>query len=123
MDGRRFDEMTRSLAASANRRRVLKGMLGLGSVALAGSRLDARAARRGFAGPGRSTPTPPSVVCPAYPTTCWRGEQPFDYGCRPSCWNAGFGVCGVCQDLLDACCNGQPSGDCDVVVSLDACDI
>ncbi|HET9660938.1 MAG TPA: hypothetical protein VFP05_11455 [Thermomicrobiales bacterium] len=120
MDGQRFDAMTRALATSANRRRLLKGMFGLGSVALAGSRLDAEAARRGFAGPRRSTP--PSVACPSYPTTCWRGSQPFDYGCRPSCWNAGFGVCGVCQDLLDACCADQPSGQCDVVVSLEACE-
>jgi len=54
MDDQRFDSLVRSFASGANRRQILKGVLGLGA-GVAGAALtamdDADAARRGFPGP------------------------------------------------------------------------
>ena len=60
MDDRRFDALVKSVAAGTSRRAVLKGLLGLGGVAVAGGALlddDAQAARR-------PTPTPKPPTCP-----------------------------------------------------------
>lgn len=60
MDDRRFDSLTKSLARGASRREVLKGLLGLGGVAVVGGTVlegDADAARR-------PTPTPRPPTCP-----------------------------------------------------------
>jgi hypothetical protein len=54
MDDQRFVALTKRIG-SGNRRGFLKGLLGLGGVALGGSLLidEADAARRGYAGPKR----------------------------------------------------------------------
>src|SRR5215218_1827607 len=60
MDDKRFDGLTRLIALGSSRRSVLKGLLGLGGAALAGSAAldgDGEAARR-------PTPTPTPVKCP-----------------------------------------------------------
>src|SRR5690349_19357999 len=84
MDDRRFDSLVKSLARGGSRRSVLKGMLGLGSAAVAGGMLledDASAARR-------PTPTPTPVKCPGKQTpvngvcTC-PGTAPNK--CGPDC--------------------------------------
>ncbi|HET9660939.1 MAG TPA: hypothetical protein VFP05_11460 [Thermomicrobiales bacterium] len=51
MNDRRFEAMARPLEAVGTRRQVLGSALVLGGVMLAGSRLEARAARRGYSGP------------------------------------------------------------------------
>jgi hypothetical protein len=67
MDDRRFDSLTKALAKGKSRRTVLKGLLGLGSAAIAGSIVldgDSEAARR----PKNPTPTP--VRCPGRQIPC-----------------------------------------------------
>ena len=63
MDDHAFDGVAKRIGAG-NRRVLLKGVLGLGGLALAGGlrRSDADAARRGFGGPG----VPKRADCPAY---------------------------------------------------------
>lgn len=61
MDDRRLDRITRTVAASGNRRDVLKGLLGIGAGAgVAGTFLGhgTEAARLGFSGPVFPTWTP-----------------------------------------------------------------
>src|SRR6478736_446946 len=102
MDDRRFDALARAVARGTSRRSVLKGLLGLGGVAIAGDALleeDALAARR-------PTPTPKPPRCP--------GQQiPCAAGC---CCPAGLETCGpACctEDSIPAplpghseCCDG-----------------
>ncbi len=59
MDDHRFDALAKRLG-TGNRRGFLKGLIGLGGVALGGIVLvdDAEAARRGYAGPGIGGPQP-----------------------------------------------------------------
>src|SRR5215211_1549935 len=68
MDDKRFDSITRALASGANRRTVLKGLLGLGGIAAVGSvardQNPTGAARR----PTNPSPTP--VKCPGQQTPC-----------------------------------------------------
>lgn len=63
MDDHAFDVMAKRIGAGS-RRGFLKGVLGLGGLALAGgvSRGEAEAARRGFSGPS----VPKREDCPAY---------------------------------------------------------
>jgi hypothetical protein len=63
MDDHAFDAVAKQIGA-ANRRSVLRGLVGLGALALAGGSVwgDADAARRGFSGPGGSK----RDDCPAY---------------------------------------------------------
>ncbi len=102
MDDRRFDSLTKSLAAGANRRSLLKGFLGLSGAAVAGSmwfREDASAARR-------PTPTPKPVTCPGIQV--WDGSQcacPTGTKCGPDCCQSG----GTCCD--NACCYGNCYGE------------
>lgn len=65
MDDRRFDTISRKLASGASRRVVLRGLLGLGGVAVAaGTELHrADAARRGFSGPPIIRLPVPSTQC------------------------------------------------------------
>jgi hypothetical protein len=95
VDDHRFDSVARSLAEGANRRTVLKAMLGLGAGALTGAVVtanDADAARRGFPGPHLFPICTPQ--CDG--TTCG------DDGCGGSCSCASG--CGNClpEDLPDA---------------------
>ncbi len=84
MDDRRFDSLAKAVASGASRRSVIKGILGLGGTAIAGSVLlggDAEAARR-------PTPTPKPVKCPGRQT--WSGSQCVCPGdapekCGPDC--------------------------------------
>jgi hypothetical protein len=76
MDDQRFDSIARKLASSTSRRAALKGLLGIGGVAVAGLAGSGQtdAARRGFSGPSFSlTPTP---ICVANGNTC--PEDPAD---------------------------------------------
>ena len=95
MDGRRFDTLTRSRAEGASRRTLLKGFLGIGSVAIAGQQSIAEAARR-------PSPTPRPSTCP--------GEQHWD-GSHCVC-SAGV-TCGPdCCETVAQCCDNAccPSG-------------
>lgn len=73
MHDERFDNAVKGLARGRSRRSVMAGLLGLGGVAasalVAG---PAEAARRGFAGPFKSTPFVPSDHCPSG-TECQNG--------------------------------------------------
>ncbi len=113
MDDRRFDSLTKSLAAGANRRTLLKGLLGLGGAATAGSILlddDADAARR-------PTPTPKPPSCPGQQTpvggqcVCQTPKAPGPEKCGPDCCNpAGIGAAhSECCD--NACCYGVCYGE------------
>jgi hypothetical protein len=116
MDSRRFDSLTRSLASSGNRRAVLKGLLGLGGVALGGAGLhEAGAARRGYTGPPLFQPTPtPTPVCPPQSSTdclgaadgctCASGNgQCVQQTCRYPC-PGGSGQCGDNPIVPATCC-------------------
>jgi hypothetical protein len=85
MDDRKFDTITRTLASGTSRRRMLKGLLGLGGMAVAAAGLqDASAARRGFTGPTFPRPEPTEPPC-INPNVC--------------------AVSGCCAGFI--CCNGQ----------------
>jgi hypothetical protein len=97
--GSQFDRLTRGLATGASRRSVLKGLLGLGGVAVSVDR--AEAARR-------PTPTPKPPSCP--------GQQHWEDGacvcpdgsdkCGPACCPTGQAEC--CDN---ACCYGECYGE------------
>lgn len=104
MDGSRFDQLTRGLGRGGNRRTFLRGLLGVGGVAAAGSSLrgaDTEAARR-------PTPTPKPVKCPGMQT--WNGTRCACPGgsseCGPDCCPNGQAAC--CDN---ACCYGQCYGE------------
>lgn len=108
MDDRSFDTLAKGLAQGRSRRSLLKGLLGLGSAAVAGSIAvsGTDAARRGYAGP-----LPKPTVVPG-PQTC---DPQTCYGCH-ECVG---GVCTDqpktnCYDHTDQClaayCN--PDGGC-----------
>ena len=101
MDDRRFDALTRGLAFAGNRRRVLKGLLGLGGTLAVTSLERAEAARR-------PTPTPRPVHCPGQQT--WNGsacECPEGFeNCGPDCCASGISEC--CDN---ACCFGSCYGE------------
>ncbi len=111
MDDRRFDSWVKSLARARNRRSVLGGIAGLGSVALAGAAHppDASAARRPAPAPkpvahcpGQQLWTGASCICP----------DPLDV-CGPDCCNdsalAGTRDHSECCD--NACCVGHCYGE------------
>ena len=102
MDDQRFDSITRKLASGTSRRAALKGLLGIGGVAVAGLAGSGQtdAARRGFSGPSFSlTPTP---ICVANGNTC--PEDPAD----PSLCCSGY----CCKFIHDpgpgVCCVPPP---------------
>ena len=101
MDDNRFDMLVRSLASGRNRRQLVKGLLGLGSVAVAGRSFDAEAERR-------PTPTPKPVKCPGKQT--WNGTACVCPGgataCGSDCCPNGSATC--CNN---ACCFGECYGD------------
>jgi hypothetical protein len=85
MDERKFDTIARTLASGTSRRKMLKGMLGVGGMAIAAAGLqDANAARRGFTGPTFPRPEPTEPPC-INPNVC--------------------AVSGCCAGFI--CCNGQ----------------
>ena len=103
MDDRRFDSLTRALASGQNRRSVLKGLLGLGGVTLAGSvTAPAAGAAR------RPTPTPKPVSCPGQQH--WNGSACVcpdgNTKCGPDCCPHGQAEC--CDN---ACCYGECYGE------------
>lgn len=97
MDDRRFDELVKSLAGRQNRRTVLRGLLGLGGVAIGGSMFSdrAEAARR-----ERPTPKPnrPRRVGSACTPFCSPGMCGVPDGCGGRCGCDGSKVCieGAC---------------------------
>jgi hypothetical protein len=111
LDDRRFDSLVRSLASGANRRTVLKGLLGLGGAAVAGPFVsDTQAARR-------PTPTPKPVTCPGQQTPvdgqceCVPPKASGSQKCGPSCCNPeGLGAAYTeCCD--QSCCAGHCYGE------------
>jgi hypothetical protein len=85
MDERKFDTIARTLASGTSRRGMLKGLLGVGGIAIAAAGLqDASAARRGFTGPTFPRPEPTEPPC-INPNIC--------------------AVSGCCAGFI--CCNGQ----------------
>lgn len=111
MDDRRFDSLVRSLASGANRRQVLKGLLGIGGVAVAGARVsDAEAARR-------PTPPPKPATCPGVQTpvggqgVCQTPKAPGTEKCGPDCCNP-TGIDESYSECCDnACCYGECYGE------------
>lgn len=118
MDNRRFDALVRSLATGANRRQLLRGMLGLGGGAIAAGTLfggEVDAARRS------ANPTPTPVRCPGIQTPCESGCCCPDgsTNCGPDCCPGGSECCdsaccyGTCYDEERCCptgnvvCDGQ----------------
>lgn len=91
MHDRKLDSVARQLATGVSRRAVLKGLLGVGVVATSASAAtgNVEAARRGYAGPGRTGSKPPGG-----PSQClWPGEacsydRPGDC-CSKVCFSAG----------------------------------
>lgn len=113
MDDRSFDSLVKAVALGTSRRRVLKGMLGLGGAALVGSAAledDADAARR-------PTPTPKPVKCPGLQT--WNGSQCVcpdgaPEKCGPDCCTNGEfppGSAGYSECCDNACCFGTCTGE------------
>ncbi len=139
MDDQRFDRLTRSLAAGASRRSLIRGLLGLGGAAVSGAIVSNSADARGGSVTRITTPPPPA---------CRTGQSICGSGCCPTgrcsngfcCNTAGQERCGS----LDACCdpgeclkNGSccsagedrchnedlccPSGTCSRIGNTDAC--
>jgi hypothetical protein len=107
MDDRRFDSLTRLIGHGASRRTILKGLLGLGGVAVTGTiapdGTDARTA-----GTRVSIPPPPPPTCPTGQGTC--GGTTSAHCCPYGrCFD---GVC--CADLGTEPCAGGccPTGKC-----------
>jgi hypothetical protein len=101
MEDRHFDSLVKSLATGRNRRAFLKGLLGLGAAAVAGT---TSAANTGAA--RRPTPTPKPVRCPG--NQIWDGTAcvcPSGTLCGAECCT-GEAVC--CDN---ACCNGECYGE------------
>lgn len=97
MDDHRFDALVRSVASGRNRRQLVQGLLGLGSVVVAGRSLDAEAA-------GRPTPTPKPVKCPGQQT--WNGNACV---CPEQSTQCGSDCC---PDGATCCDNGCCYGEC-----------
>jgi hypothetical protein len=100
MDGHRFDTLVRSLASGTSRRKILKGILGIGAGAAA-ARGSVEAARR-------PTPMPKPVICPP-PKVPSGGECVCPGGtstCGPDCCPNGQAEC--CDN---ACCYGECFGE------------
>lgn len=109
MDDRRFDSLTKTLAADGSRRRFLKGLLGLGGAAVvAGSATTdpAQAARR-------PTPTPKPVHCPGQQT--WNGSACVcpsgRSNCGPDCCNPNGTGANYSECCDNACCFGTCYGE------------
>jgi hypothetical protein len=116
MDDRRFDALARSVATGQSRRRVLKGMLGLGGAAAvtAATLPDvALAARRGYGGP----PRPGACVPSCDGTTCGAN------GCGGTCSCERGLECILGTDLCAWPCEGndQCSDDCHCDPNLEVC--
>lgn len=113
MDDRRFDSLVKALAEGSSRRSLLKGLLGLGGVAVAGSSLresNVEAARR-------PTPTPKPPTCPGKQTpqggqcVCIAPPAPGTQKCGPDCCNP-TGVGPLHSECCDnACCYGHCFGE------------
>ena len=117
MDDRRFDNLVKSIATTASRRTVLRGVLGVaasaaGVTALRGS--DTDAARRGFSGPTFPTPRPTATPTPS----CGAGQTPCGSGCvdtatdPANCGGCGIacGAGGICQAGSCVACSPDYSG-------------
>lgn len=113
MDDRRFDSLAKAFASGTSRRSMLKGILGLGGVVIAGSAAldrDVEAARR-------PTPTPRPVTCPGRQT--WNGSHcacPDDapVECGPDCCTEGkipAGSPGYSECCDNGCCFGTCYGE------------
>ena len=102
MDDRRFDALARHLGQGGSRRRLLKGLLGLGGTAVVGS-IQPRigeAARR-------TTPSPTPAKCPG--NQIWDGTAcvcETGTTCGPDCCPDGEAQC--CDN---ACCYGTCYGE------------
>ena len=97
MEDRRFDQLTRSLAHSTNRRDLMRRLLGVGIAAGGAVALNADqagAARRGYSGP----PPPQPEPCRAAGTFCAANAQCCTNFCAP---NSGpGGTCDICDATI-----------------------
>ncbi len=104
MDSSRFDQLTRSLGRSGNRRAFLAGVLGLGGAAAASAALR----DSGVEAARRPTPTPKPVSCPG--VQHWDGTKCVcpsgSDKCGPDCCPTGQAEC--CDN---ACCYGDCYGE------------
>jgi hypothetical protein len=100
MDGRRFDRVTRALASGASRRSVLRGLLGLGGAAVAGTVTDDRAdARTVGTRPTIRPPQPPPPTTTTSPRPTTTTADP----CPPPGYRCGLDCCA--REL--ECCDGE----------------
>jgi hypothetical protein len=124
MENRRFDALTRSLAAGGSRRAVLKGLLGIGAAAVGGGALagDVDAARRGFAGPRLPLGRPCTNGCPPN-HTC------IDGLCFDPCIGCACGACTLVPGRGSFCSNdvyatsGSCAGNCDAGYACDGANL
>jgi hypothetical protein len=84
MEGKRFDTFVKRIAEEMSRRRFLTGLFGLSAdmAVTAATRESTDAARRGFAGPPVSLPTPP-LMCAGSGSLC---DRPQDCCSGRSAW-------------------------------------
>lgn len=99
MDDSQFDRMTREIAQGTSRRTLIKSLVGIGGVAVAGNWIrtnHAEAARRGFAGP--TLPAPPTVQPTSTATpSCPSGQS----------WDGSGCACDVGITCGTACCGAN----------------
>ncbi len=109
MDDHRFDVLTKAFGSSGSRRRLLKGLLGVGGAAAIGTAIvpsESEAARR-------PTPTPKPVTCPGQQTwdvsqcTCPDGLSK----CGPACCNPNGTGADHSECCDNACCQGTCYGE------------
>ncbi|MBX3069540.1 MAG: hypothetical protein KF883_03430 [Thermomicrobiales bacterium] len=114
MDGNRFDRLTRSLAAGASRRQIIKGFLGLGGAAAAGSLAPDAGARDARTRPTVPPPPPPATTTSttAAPPLCPGQDQcPNSTLCCPTGTCARSGNQAICCPSADRVCGRECCAD------------
>lgn len=117
MDGRRFDQFTRLLSNGTSRRSIVKGLLGLGGIAVTGSQIDEAAGAR----TARTRPTipPPPPPGPTTTTSTTAAPCPGQEQCANSSLCCPIGTCAR-SGAAAICCDGT-LGHGDTVCGLECC--
>ncbi|MBX3071119.1 MAG: hypothetical protein KF883_11510 [Thermomicrobiales bacterium] len=133
MDSSRFDDLVRSLASGASRRRLLKGIIGIGAVVTASEALESDAREQRTRPTIPPPPPPPATTTPA-PTTSPPNPCPGMARCsidgccdgqctaQGRCCAAGRTVCGYeCCASADQCCGRECCPDGALCVGEERC--